>query len=113
MMKNYDTDFCRFKGTVYHTYLYWDAESNEALDNIRMNERYDKAVKEKRHLIPCEPLLMVEVWDNRGDDGHVEYRLYGWRFVNTSTLTNDMNTVKECSYERLPECMTYGMSDWK
>jgi hypothetical protein len=48
-----------------------------------------------------DEIYFVEVWENFGDDGHVEYRQVGWRFVLAAALADDPKSM----YPKVPECM--------
>lgn len=56
-------------------------------------------------------VLLVEVWDNQGDDGHTEFGLVGWRFVTDETLEKDIEKIQDekeyFRYSGMPPCMGY------
>lgn len=69
------------KARVYRVRLY--LRHGRAMDFHEMrqdgNPRFRGTVYERE-------VVMVEVWDDKGDDGHVKYYHLGWRFVPHDTL---------------------------
>jgi len=66
----------------------------------------------------CDEVLLVEVWMDYGDDGHVCYSLFGHRFVPASRLRHEMDNPEEfmTGYHRhgsgLPLCMSWPDGDF-
>ena len=51
-------------------------------------------------------VILAEVWTDWGDDGHVEWRQEGYRFVSEKALAK-----RGCGWDCLPDCMTIAIDD--
>lgn len=65
-----------------------------------------------------EELLLVEVWEDWGVDGHIEMRHTGYRFVPEKTFHKqceaaDLETaIRPKSLGSLPNCMCHSDDEW-
>jgi len=50
-----------------------------------------------------DQILLVEVWVDSGEDGHVDYSHHGYRYVPKSQFDYEMKYKSK--YDSLPECM--------
>lgn len=64
----------------YQTYLFIDDNGNPLPYNELQKTKRCRGVHFER------TVSLVEVWTDRGDDGHVQYVQIGWRFIPTDTL---------------------------
>lgn len=56
----------------------------------------------------AQDVVMVEVWEDHGDDGHVAYNITGFRFVPVSAL--ELLSTHWC-FTGFPECMLWQWFD--
>ena len=70
---------------------------------------YDELLQEKPFYGTCsyETVFLVEVWENGGDDGHIDYRHKGYRYVNQTQFENEKKYTISHYGGKLPYCMTF------
>ena len=87
---------------VHYTRHYWENDEVVTAQDLH---------KHSKHFMGTayhDEILMAEVWDDRGDDGHIEHIFCGWRFIPQSFFDEEMEWLKAgCSFSwnTLPLCM--------
>ena len=69
---------------AYRTFLYYD--KGDALPYAELSARKVRRGERTSGTAYEREIVMVEVWDDYGDDGHVEYTHVGWRFVTSDAM---------------------------
>ena len=71
---------------------------------------YDTLAQEKpfQGTSHYDEVLLVEVWMDDGDDGHVNYVLRGWMYVPASRLQEELDHPIFKSGTDMPLCMFWG-----
>jgi len=92
---------CR-RGRVFNTRALFFGDKVMSYDDLHAH--YVKLGEQFPGTSAFEQLMMVEVYEDRGDDGHTDYRLVGYRFVNEKALE------ERNSWSGMMSCMKAG---WK
>jgi hypothetical protein len=80
--------------TQYHEY------EGKFLSTHELQHRVTATGQDYRGSAYYPEVVMVEVWEDRGDDGHTEYEHFGYRFV----LASELNKTDDW-LPGLPKCM--------
>ena len=86
---------------VYYSRAYWThlffaydglvPDEEQPVDQIRLQEAVERAGQKFRGTYThAEPVYLLEVFEDWGDDGHTQYRLVGWALVKQSDLKADL-----------------------
>jgi hypothetical protein len=60
-----------------------------------------------------DEIILVEVWEDHGDDGHVKNQFIGFRFVEASLLKEQLKALPHPYNQSLmPSCMTSSDDEW-